>query len=183
MVKQNTHQIRNTIIGGLILAAFISLIVYLIPNGWKSIFSFIGFVFKWLFLITEMPNWALIIFALIVLLLFTGLFLKIYLFRKPNNSPYRLTELAVFEILWRWHPSHDGNIHELVSFCPKCDFQIYTRPGIAGHPPRSVYHCEDCNRDVAEFNFSQSEVENRVKRKIQQYLRRKLRETNDALVT
>lgn len=186
MTKHDTHHLRNGMIATLVATAIISLITYVIPNGWKSVFLFIGSVLKWLLLITETPNWLLIIFAFIAFVLITGLFFKIYLFRKTNNPPYRLTELTVFGILWRWQPSHDGSIHGLVSFCPKCDFQIYARsrnPSVLGYPPRSVYHCEDCKRDVAEFNLSESEVENRVARKIQQYLRSKSRENNDNVIT
>ena len=99
--------------------------------------------------------------------------------RKPEPSLVaRYTEDTIYGIRWRWSYGQHG-LYGLHSFCPQCDMQVDPRPASAYQALDFVeYHCDDCGAHLHRFEFGQDEVESRVKRKIQQALRKEIRQTN-----
>jgi hypothetical protein len=76
-----------------------------------------------------------------------------------------------FEIKWRWKYL-GGQIDELVSFCPKCDYQIYPKRSGGFHAaPGFIYECEDCRSFAQVFDQPPEEIENKILRMIQKKLR------------
>ena len=178
VAKSESHLVRNGVFATLFGAAIISLLITLIPNGWQSIFSLIGHTISWSTNSTSTPNWMLVILGLCTLAVFARLLLLIYAaLRKSDAVPDISTQRTLFGIVWRWRFTAQGKIYSLVPFCPGCGIQIY--PGDAsGFAPihKTVYHCDDCQRDVQSFDCRPTEVDDLVVRKIQQELSRAARQ-------
>ena len=178
VADKKSHPVRNSIIATLATAAILSFVTFVIPHGWHTIFSAVGSFFGWFVKTTAIPNWLLVILALSTLtLIVRTILILIANSGLTEHVPGWPTEMTIFGIHWRWKYSVNGRIHDLASFCPQCDFQIYARP--ASTFGRLVYPCEDCNWQSEPFDCSPSEVESRVTRKIQQHLRQELRQRYD----
>ena len=178
VVKNESHLVWNSVIATLFGAAMISLVITLIPNGWQSIFSFTGNIIDWLINFTSTSSWILVILGLCTFALIVRLLLMAYsASSKADELPDISTQQTLFGIVWRWRFTAQGKIHSLAPFCPDCGIQIY--PGDAsGFAPihRTVYHCDDCQRDIQSFECRPTEVEDLVVRKIEQELRRAARQ-------
>ena len=75
-------------------------------------------------------------------------------------------------ILWRWKYDYKGQLEDIYSFCPDCDYQVYAK-NISGF--RAVDHiafeCENCGCQLANFQESYYVLENKLIRFIQQKIR------------
>jgi hypothetical protein len=175
----------KTIITGvvviLIATIIISLVHYILPEGWTTFFSYLKdnvLISRWI--------WWLSIIVNILFALGTIIFL-IIVYRSKTDESVKYTHDTFFGICWRWRYGIDG-IYNLCSFCPDCDIQIYASPktppptqlprGVMIHPvyPPSesiIYQCNECEWDGKEFDISESKIKDRVTLKIQQKLRSK----------
>lgn len=73
---------------------------------------------------------------------------------------------------WRWKNHSDGTLGDIHSFCPHCDFQVFSRHASAyAAVDRIDFHCDSCGRDLATFDEPYSQLESRVRRLIQQRIR------------
>ncbi len=170
LLKMST---KKTIITGvaviLIAGLIISLVHYILPEGWTTLFHYSKdkvSVSRWIWWLSIMAN---ILFTLGVIIFL------IAMYRSKSDESIKYTHDTFLDISWRWWYGY-GDVQELRSFCPNCDIQIEARPKTSssfGHPSNDsiVYQCDDCEWDGKEFDFSKSEIEKRVKLKIQQKLR------------
>lgn len=75
-------------------------------------------------------------------------------------------------ILWRWRYDSRGTVHSPVPFCPHCDMQLRGRRRSSYTVIEDIeFHCDGCNRRIAEFDFGWDELEDRVIREIHRVLR------------
>lgn|SRR3990172_993287 len=164
----------SKVIAGAILTGLASLVAYL-AGWWPNIVSFVSEIGSLGASSTRVPNWllALLILAGTVVLVLVGVTLWALLFSRDAPPSFRsYTEDVVFGIRWRWRYDTGGVIYNLVSFCPKCDYQIFPRNVAAFQPvDRLQYKCEDCGAVVREFEIAFEEIESRVMRHIQKNLR------------
>lgn len=177
MVENRSHPIRNSVIASLITASMIGM-TSLVPGGWSWAFGILKRLFAWFVSPVSLPIWFVCILALGTSM---GVIVTIggWLAWREKEDPIRTyTEDRFFDMRWSWSSCH-GRINRLASFCPHCDFQVLPRPSTGYAAVDHVfYHCDECNRDLHDFPFSAQEVESRFIRKIQQEIRRKLREVN-----
>ena len=92
--------------------------------------------------VTPVPNWLLALFILcaivvLAILLITGWAIAVP--SKEGSSFRAYVEDEFFGIRWRWRYGNDGAIYSLVSFCPRCDYQIGPQ-NISGF--RAIDHLE-----------------------------------------
>lgn len=125
--------------------------------------------------VTPVPNWLLALLVLCALLVMALLLIAGWAIVVPSTSRssfHRYNEDEVFGIRWRWRYGSDGGISNLVSFCPRCDYQIFPR-NISGF--RAIdhleYRCDDCGARLGEFELPVEEMESRVRRQIQKNIR------------
>jgi hypothetical protein len=73
---------------------------------------------------------------------------------------------------WQWCYSNDGEIYDLYSFCPYCNFQIFPyNIGAFQFSNRIEFRCDSCGMELGKFDESPRSLENKVKRFIQQKIR------------
>lgn len=180
MIKTTTKEntIRSKVVPSLITAAIVSLITTLIPGGWRWVFAQGLSVWRWLDSAVAIQVWFLALLSLLSLAFLVAAGVLVYAAtRKPEaDIAARYTEDTFFGIRWRWSYGQHG-IYDLCSFCPRCDMQVHPRHATA-FQASVEYHCDDCGTDLQRFEFGHAEVESRVTRKIQQRLRREVRESD-----
>jgi hypothetical protein len=174
-VKKLWHDpVWSKVIASLILAAIGVSGAYFL-DWWELIRRLFSGALYFATIKTSVPNWAL---GLLGLLSLPSIFLLVISFWRgiflPNvTGNWRLYVSDVFfGIHWRWRYFDDGGIYDLCSFCPDCDLQIYPNDisyTMANY--RTVFRCDNCERDLCELHMSHSDLENRVKRNVQQKLR------------
>lgn len=168
---------RSSVLPTLLTTAILSIIATLIPGGWSWVFALCKKVWRWLLSTTEIRVWLLCLLVLCAISIIAAGVLFLYAAVAKADHATNYTQDEFFGVRWSWRYGQMG-IYDLAAFCPKCDLQIYARPGwdAGSCKSRILYHCEDCKRDVQSFDCAESEIENRVMRKIQQRLRQKERE-------
>lgn len=168
------------ITSALMVAAIISLVTWVLPGGWGTVWSGIKTVVKWLGESGSLPHWLIIILwicaAVVAGLLVFVLAFKI---RETAESIYP-TEKTLYGIRWRWKVTKNG-IQGLHSFCPVCDFQVHPHhTGMLGEIFATHYECDnpECGRLRETFQGKRNaEVESLVIRKLHQEFRAKNRQT------
>ena len=177
-MADDKHKIRNAVIASLTTAAVSSLVVYFIPNGWAWIVKegkrVIGAGVSWLGSSLAVPAWLVVILSLIaVVVIIAVAVVAVARVRKSDDSIESFTESDFFGVKWRWKNGHFG-IHDVASFCPQCDLQVYPVSASSYRAiDRIVYRCDEGHWQSQEFDCPHAEVEDRVRRKIQQEIRRK----------
>jgi hypothetical protein len=173
---------RARVVAPLITAALISLVTTIIPGGWLWVFARCRVAWIWFVSAVTVPMWLLALLSLLSLALLgtivVGIFFAIRRGESDILAKYR--EDTLFGIHWRWRYGQDG-IYNLHSFCPHCDMQVYPHPVDTHRPGDWVeYRCDDCGAKLQSFECGQSELQDRVTRKIQQKVRREMCQQNGA---
>lgn len=165
----------SAVIAGLMLLALSGLFTYFF-NLWPLILDFLHKTYNFVISSTGVPNWLLGIFGVLSL---PYIFLVFFLIKeKLSPSPAGKTDWRTYQtdifynLRWRWHYLENGNIHNLVTFCSYCDFQVYPRADSAYHIVNRIeYECESCGKNWGNFEESPASLEDKVKRFIQQKIR------------
>jgi hypothetical protein len=151
--------VLTKVLGGLITAAVVSLITFLLPGGWGTVLSWV--VAAWNFvcacvawglhavhsvLIHPIPVWAILAALVVVVAVKAARRLPSPRLRKlpeprdvKNEEP--LLPLQFNGLKWI---DQEG---KLVPCCPKCDLEIRPRHSHGGIDPRfarGLYECDNC---------------------------------------
>lgn len=122
---------------------------------------------------TSIPNWliSLLIFtSLPALLLILELIWNLIRPTKQEPKNWKsYTSDTFFGLRWRWDYS-GMQIVRLSTFCPHCDFQIFSESDPTYMSQRVTYKCDGCYRKLSEFNEGSDLLESKVERSIQQKL-------------
>jgi hypothetical protein len=180
-VRQNKmadakHPIRNSVIASLITAAVTGLLLAIIPGGWPWVVERVGDGYcataKWLRAPIEIPAWMLILLVLVACgVLAVGIIVVVAILRGSPAEPPKVTEGEFFGIKWRWGYG-PGGIERMATFCPVCDLQVHPKDGSQYRAIDStVFRCDDGHWESELFDCSYEDLEDRVRRKIQQRLR------------
>ena len=89
---------------------------------------------------------------------------------SPSKPSKQYEEGEFFGVRWRWRPISEGDIIDLVAFCPACDYQL-ERSKRHYDSPRVVFECDDCGHQVVVKKVPELEIRDRVVKKIQQQMR------------
>ncbi|OGU67771.1 MAG: hypothetical protein A2499_01070 [Stygiobacter sp. RIFOXYC12_FULL_38_8] len=200
--KKDKKSIRNNTIATLLAAVILSIISYLggiIP--W--LISVSSNIFKWLTTNISIPIWiffVLILFPLKSFLAFVnhlrakGKIEKTIsngklntqspktnnTTQKPGNNKPQLSSKDynhdfIYNLKWRWSYSSNGSIINLVPFCPNCDFQVRPHRTSSFQILDNIgFRCEDCCKDIADFDHDYKVLEDKVIRVIQKNIRNDL---------
>ena len=178
------HPIRNSIIAALGAAAITGIAVYFVPGGWPTVFATAKKMARtcvtWLGSSVGLPAWlVLLLSVLAVVLVLAGLFLAIALLRKSGDSSDNFTVAEFFGVKWRWKYGEHG-IYHIASFCPTCDLQVHAQNASTYRAvDRIVFRCDEGHWQSQDFECSYEELEDRVRRKIQQRLRKGIDQPNE----
>lgn len=165
----------SKVIAGIILAAGSVVGTYFL-NWWPAIGEALAYIYQCLMARSSLPNWGLLILGLTSipsLLLFGIMSWQLICPQKSQSISWRsyMSDLY-FNLRWRWKYFDDGQIYDVHTFCPHCDFQVYAQDRSSFHAIDHIeFHCESCNRNLAEFEESFKSIENKTKRFIQQKIR------------
>ena len=165
----------SKVIAGTILGAGALLGSYFL-NWWPIIGSFATNAYDFAFLSTALPNWAIGFLGLLAAP--TVVVVVVLTWRRifPASSNiidwknYRTDNF--FGLRWRWNYFDGGQIYEIHTFCPHCDFQVYAEDASAYRAiDRIAFRCDSCGQRLGEFDEPYQTLEHKVKRFIQQKIR------------
>ena len=123
---------------------------------------------------TSIPNWILFVLGIIVLL--AVIFLGAIVWQKVLQSarPWlNYTTDIFFGLRWRWEYSKDGQIYNTHTFCPYCDLQVnfHNATDLGNDNDYIVFHCENCDHHLGEFQGSFDLFKDKTIRNIQLKIR------------
>lgn len=158
------------VIVGIVLLGISSLITWALPGGWETVWTWTKKWATWMNSDGALPRWLLaILWGGLVWAIFGGLqryFLSI-------ASTAIQGQRIVFELRWRWRRSPNGHM-TIIPFCPTCDIELIPKQGSGYHRANVSYECDnpECGKTRKCFEeMFEVDVENLVRRKIQQELR------------
>ena len=138
--------------------------------------SFATTAYDFAFFSTALPNWAIGFLGLLAAP--TVVVVVVLTWRRifPASSNiidwknYRTDNF--FGLRWRWNYFDGGQIYEIHTFCPHCDFQVYAEDASAYRAiDRIAFRCDSCGQRLGEFDEPYQTLEHKVKRFIQQKIR------------
>lgn len=140
-----------------------------IVDAWQAAWGFLGAT-------SPISHW---IVALLVLMaaptLVVGVVLVWQLFRptstpKPDWRGY--TEDNFFGLRWRWSYSSIGQVQQITTFCPHCDYQVFWQDASThAAVDRIAFHCDSCHSSLGEFAETFRSLESKTERFIHQKIR------------
>jgi hypothetical protein len=79
-----------------------------------------------------------------------------------------------YKVRWRWDFGARNEVEHLACFCPHCDYQVSVHNQSAYAAAVVIaFHCDSCNRDLAQIEEPLDHVMSKVVRFIQQKVRNK----------
>jgi hypothetical protein len=165
-----SHSVRCGLAATVILALGHSLV----PGGWGGVFTFFSRttapIADWAGSLVSLPIWVLgLVFAVLLTALGVAGYVASTRFRTraPGKAP--LTKAEIFGIRWRWD-YREGDVHDLTSYCPKCDRQVRpTEETRHGFLHLISYQCACGHWRSKSFQCSRTEIIKRVCRTIQKH--------------
>jgi hypothetical protein len=127
---------------------------------------------------TPVRHWVfglLVLIAALFVLMVIGIAVSMH---QPEKNPFdNLVPIAglgwrtyttddFYQIRWRWR-YRDGEITDLMAFCPPCDYQMAP----IGLMNEVSFHCDLCARNYNIRESSWDSLRNIIQRRIQQKLR------------
>jgi len=171
-IKKIWHDpVWSKVIAGVLLAAGGMIVAYL-AGWWPSIGNFFGTVATFAVRRSSVPIWilALLVIAAAMLVVVTGFIVWRILYAAALDWRSYVSD-EIFGIRWRWKYDSGGNIYDLQSFCPACDYQTFAS-WVDPFIPRFIkYVCDDCGRELGQFDGTETEYQDLVVRKIHQKIR------------
>jgi hypothetical protein len=171
----NTHLLPKAAIATAIVG--LGLVHVLVRGDWPSVIMAIREVATasatWIGGSVTAPLWLLgILCAVAMIAIGAGLSLWWKSRRKIEPDTARLTTAVVFGIRWRWS-YREGEMCDLVSFCPKCDLQVLPKTESRhGFLHLISYSCVCRKWRSRSFQCSQANFVERVCRAIEQDVRK-----------
>lgn len=168
------HPIRTRIIGTIVAVAVISLFSYL--GGWQWAFGEFRQVWGWFIGRVSVPVWLLCVLSIVAIGVIVAALAVVFFMarRAPVDSAPGYTEDTIFNIIWRWDYGPNRRIQNLTPFCPFCDLRLQPRATSghwAPHPPVS-FRCDNCPRDLHDFDAPLPQALDLVVRTIELNLKR-----------
>ena len=176
LLKKLWHDpVWSKVIASVILAMGAAISAYFL-DWWPLIGQFAFQSYQFILASTFVPNWALLIMGLLSLpalvLLGAVAWQTVFRSEQPSLSWRNYTTDIYFGLRWRWRYFDDGQIYDTHTFCPHCDFQVYSRDvSFYSAIDHIAFHCDSCGRHLGEFQESLASLESKTKRFIQQKVR------------
>jgi uncharacterized membrane protein len=153
------------------LFAVISSASSLFIFGWtKSVRLVIG-LWNWIISCSYIPNYVTLFGGITSLIVVIIIILKQY---KHYIVKDKYTKDNIYNVVWRWNYGPGGEIYDLKSYCPKCDYEIH--PVNIG-PYAIIKHyalgCDLCKVKLHDFNTGDdiSNIESKLIRLIEKNIR------------
>jgi hypothetical protein len=174
-------QVGSKVIAGVILAALLGAVGWVmhLENWWPVVGH--GITVTWAYLqgTTPVRRWvfgALVFIAGLFVFLVISVGATLY---HPKENPFGNVSPIVgpdwlsyttddfYELKWRWR-YRDGEIKDLVTFCPRCDYQMLAIG--TSRSSQVVFHCDICGKEYY-IRESWDTLRSVVPRRIQQKIR------------
>jgi hypothetical protein len=147
-----------------------------LAGWWPAIVQVVKEV--WIFLsgTSSISHWIVAALAFLALpTLVVGVMLAWQLVRPTAASRpdwHEYTEDSFFGLRWRWRYFDNGQIRDIHTFCPNCDFQVFPQNASAWDAvDRIRFKCDSCHSELGQFQEAFESVESKAKRFIQQKIR------------
>ncbi len=175
IIKIWKDPVGSKVIAAGIIASLAGLITYF-TGLWPTICSWSLKIKDFIFTSSSVPHWLIGIMAIPCILLIVSLMSQLFEFLKKKQSqlPWSTYNKDIFwGVEWHWSYDQNGNINRILSFCPKCNFQLIEPIHNSAYDSvvRFNYFCEECKYKGEEFNFYPDEIKQKVTLKIQKNIR------------
>ena len=165
----------SKVIAGAILAVGALLGTYFL-NWWPTIGRFAKDAYNFGLSPTSLSNWIIGVLGLLAIPTIIALFALIWQKIFPSSSSHtdwrNYTTDTFFGLRWRWRYFDGGQIYDVHTFCPHCDFQVYAEDTSTYRAvDRITFRCDSCSQRLGEFDEPFASLENKVKRFVQQKIR------------
>jgi hypothetical protein len=176
MVKKIwSDPVWSKVIAAGILAVVATVGTYFL-DWWPSVGAAVKKCYLFLLLTSKVQNWLLALICLLCLPTLILIGALIWNAVRSQGTSKGLgwrtyTSDLYFGLRWRWKYFDNGNIYDVYTFCPHCDFQVFPHNTSLYGVIRIGFNCDSCGRMLGEMNESWNSLENKVKRFIQQKLR------------
>lgn len=164
----------SKVIAGTILSVGALIVSYFL-DWWPRIGRFANNVYDFAFLSTTLSNWVIGILGILAAPTVIVVVILIWkkLFSASSNIDWRNYRADSFSGLrWRWNYFNDGQIYDMHTFCPYCDFQVFAEDTRAHRAVgRIAFRCDSCGPGLGEFDEPYPSLANKVERFIQQKIR------------
>lgn len=154
------------------IVAIIGIYLTVFYVTWADIFFYLNKLYNLVFGKVQIYNW-LLCFISCVSLLYLRVKVKSYV--NINKIPeWEKIKFVEFQgIKWRWKNIAYEKVKDIRSFCPICDFELYSNEDYAyGKGTKTVYFCLNCNKVIKEIKLSENDLIGVVAKHIQ-WLHRK----------
>ena len=169
---------KHLVNSALIAAVITALGHFLLPGGWRVIFASLGETaagsLAWASTAITVPAW-LIAFLVAVVLVTAGAAMLFARTRReePAAEVPLPTTADVFGVRWRWS-YHEGSMHDLRAFCPKCNQPVHPiEEKRHGFLQLISFQCECRKWRSRSFQCSTDALLDRVCHAVQQDLRKR----------
>lgn len=159
----------SKVIAAVILAVAALLGTYFL-NWWSTISRKVIDAYNFALSPTPLSNWGIGVLSLLATSTIIGLLARIWQKIFPPSSHWQnyITD-TFFALRWRWRYFEDGQICDVHTYCPHCDFEVYEDVSSAYRTvDRVAFRCDRCGRNLGEFNESFASLGSKVKRLIEQ---------------
>ncbi len=167
MLKKLTSEVLLKILVGIFTPIGLSLWAYL-EGWWPALWA--GVIASVLFFLadTRTPNWLLLVMAGCT---FLALLLAIRKLRTTTPQPTDYCSDLFFNMRWRWAYA-GGRVHNLATFCPRCDLQIVPHDE-SGYRAADLYgyRCTDCATTLHTSHYTPRSLYEQVELQIEKKLR------------
>lgn len=156
-----------------VIATAILAVIASFYAGWLKIKSSIVYIYSFFLATTAVPNWMLILLTIptIIFLFLVFLGIKERVFGSKVQIYTDYVSDYFLGLTWIWSYRH-GKITNLYAVCPQCSYQVIGKymPGYYVNP-RYLFECDECAYNAGTFDGEYSEIEQRIKLKIQKNIR------------
>lgn len=164
----------SKVIAGVILAALLAAGSYLL-NWWPAIGSLLGTALVFLLSTSSLPNWLIGLLVVLSALPILAVAASAWRGFVPSATLHDWSTYQTdcfFGLRWRWSYYSDGQIRDMHSFCPGCDYQVFSHHASGYRAVDLIaFTCDSCGRSLGEFQEPYESLESKVIRLIQQKLR------------
>ena len=125
---------------------------------------------------SQMANWVVWLLAVLTIPTLLILVALVWVAIRPSRAAAEdwraYTEDELLGLRWRWNYFPSGRLEQPIPFCPKCDYQVFPHHASAFNAiERTGFHCDSCDRNLAEFDESYESLRSKIERFVQQKLR------------
>ncbi len=154
--------------------AGIGILITYLSVVFPTFLNFIKSIWAWLFQITDIAHWLLILISIPCVLVCCVIFLWLKSLLATEHSFQSYISDNFFGLKWRWFYNNEIEISDddVHCFCPRCDHQLVPQDVSCYKVyPQFRYDCPDCGYSVGTISGNYKQLRHKVILKVQKNIR------------